>query len=162
MYIKQSELLWGLDNNFIKEFIESAMKKTHPEGYKLFSAGDSADFFYILLKGSIRLSVGEQDKTTYLVEHAGEAFGWSGLVGIPKYSASAECAKESMVMVFAKEFVQNVTDADPENGMRFYRRLARMIGNRLIHSYHLEIDGVTDGVQYNFESKESIEPHQNV
>ncbi|MCP3890210.1 MAG: Crp/Fnr family transcriptional regulator [Desulfobulbaceae bacterium] len=162
MYIKQSELLWGLDNNFIKEFIESAMKKTHPEGYKLFSAGDSADFFYILLKGSIRLSVGEQDKTTYLVEHAGEAFGWSGLVGIPKYSASAECAKESMVMVFAKEFVQNVTDADPENGMRFYRRLARMIGNRLIHSYHLEIDGVTDGVQYTFESKESIEPHQNV
>ena len=161
MYIKQSELLWGLDNHFIKAFIESAMKKTHPGGYKLFSAGDPADFFFILMKGSIRLSVGEKDKTTYLVEHAGEAFGWSGLVGMPQYSASAECVKESMVMIFAKEFVQNVTDADPVNGMRFYRRLARMLGNRLIHSYHLEIEGVTDGLQYTFETEENIEPHQS-
>jgi len=64
-------------------------------------------------------------------------------------------------MIFAKEFVQNVTDADPVNGMRFYRRLARMLGNRLIHSYHLEIEGVTDGLQYTFETEENIEPHQS-
>ena len=162
MYIKQSELLWGLDNHFIKEFIESAMKKTYPEGYKLFSAGDPADCFFILMKGSVRLSVGEEDKTTYLVEHAGEAFGWSGLVGMPKYSASAVCAKESMVMIFAKEFVQGVTEADPVNGMRFYRRLARMLGNRLMHSYNVEIEGVTDGLNYTFETAEPVDSQQNV
>ncbi len=161
MYIKQSELLWGLDNHFIKEFIDSGMKKTYPEGYKLFNAGDSADFFYILTKGSIRLSVGEQDKTTYIVEHAGEAFGWSGLVGMPKYSASAECLKESRVTIFAKDFVQSVADNDTENGMRFYRRLARMLGKRLIHSYGIEMEGVTDDLHYRFatdEEKESLEP----
>ena len=59
---------------FIKSFVDSAMKKSHPKGYKLFSAGDSADFFYILMTGSIRLSVGQEDKTTYLIEHAGESF----------------------------------------------------------------------------------------
>ena len=162
MYIKQSELLWGLDNHFIKEFIESAMKKTYPEGYKLFSAGDPADYFFILMKGSVRLSGGEEDKTTYRVEHAGEAFGWSGLVGMPKYSASAECVKETMVMIFAKEFVQGVAEADPVNGMRFYRRLARMLGNRLIHSYNVEIEGVTDGLNYTFETAEPIDSRQNV
>ena len=161
MYFKQSDLLWGLDNHFIKKFIESAMKKTHPKGYKLFNAGDTADFFFIMMKGSIRLSIGELKRTTYLVEHAGEAFGWSGLVGMPKYSASAECAEESMVMIFAKEFVQDVTDEDPVNGMRFYRRLARMLGKRLIHSYHHETDGVTDELQYTLETKENIESHQN-
>ena len=161
MYIKQSDLLWGLDNQFIKEFIESAMKKTHPEGFKLFNAGDPADFFYIMMKGSIRLSVGKQNQTTYLVEHAGEAFGWSGLVGMPTYSASAECLKESMVMIFAKEFVQGVTDADPVNGMRFYRRLARMLGNRLIHSYQLIADGVTEGIAYPFAVPENREAQQN-
>ena len=147
MFIKQSDLLWGLDNHFIKNFISSAMKKTHPQGYKLFSAGDAADFFYILLKGSIRLSVGEEDKTTYMVEHAGEAFGWSGLVGMEKYSASAECLEESMVMIFAKEFVREVTDNDTANGMRFYRRLARMLGDRLIHSYNLDDADAIYGVQ---------------
>ncbi len=138
MFVKQSDLLWGLDNEFIKNFINSAMKKTHPKGYKLFSAGDAADFFYILMKGSIRLSVGIPDKTTYLVEHAGEAFGWSGLVGMESYSASAECLEDTMVMVFAKEFVAEVAENNPENGMRFYRRLARMVGKRLIHSYSLD------------------------
>jgi CRP/FNR family cyclic AMP-dependent transcriptional regulator len=162
MYIKQSELLWGLDNHFIKEFINSAMKKTHPENYKLFSAGDPADYFFILMKGSIRLRLGDKAKTTCLVEHAGEAFGWSGLVGMPKYSASAECVKESMVMIFAKEFVRGVTDADPDNGMRFYRRLARMLGNRWIHSYNVEIDGVTDGLKYTFETEKNIESHQDL
>ncbi len=161
MYIKQSELLWGLDNHFIKEFIDSAMKKTYPQGYKLFSAGDPAGFFYILLRGSIRLSVGEEDKTTYIVEHGGEAFGWSGLVGMPKYSATAECVKESMVMIFAKDFVQSVAEADPENGMRFYRRLARMLGKRLIYSYGIEMEGVTDDLYYRFESEDrtaSLQP----
>jgi CRP/FNR family transcriptional regulator, cyclic AMP receptor protein len=136
------------------------MKKTHPEVYKLFNVGDAADFFFILIKGSVRLSVGGNSKTTYLVEHAGEAFGWSGLVGMPNYSASAECLEESVVMVFAKEFVQDVTDADPVNGMRFYRRLARMLGSRLIHNYQLESDKTVDQSQYPFDAGKNIESHQ--
>lgn len=160
MYIKQSELLWGLDSHFIKEFIDSAMKKTYPEGYKLFSAGDPADYFYIMMKGSIRLSVGDENKTTYIVEHGGEGFGWSSLVGMPKYSASAECAKESMVMIYAKDFVQSVAETDPENGMRFYRRLARMLGKRLIYSYGIEMAGVTDDLQYSFEEEDKEDSMQ--
>lgn len=161
MYIKQSELLWGLENDFIKEFINSGMKKTHPEGYKLFSAGDPADYFYILIKGSIRLSLGDAERTTYLVEHGGEAFGWSGLVGLDKYSASAECAKESMMLIFAKDFVREVCDADPENGMRFYRRLAKMLGIRWIHSYRVDIEGVTDAVEYTLETPEQKQSQQH-
>ena len=162
MFVKQADLLWGLDNHFIKEFIASSMKKTHPEGYKLFNVGDAADFFYILIKGKIRLSVGEQNKTTYIVDHAGEAFGWSGLVGMPKYSASAECVEESIVMVFAKEFVQEVTDADPVNGMRFFRRLARMLGNRLIHNYQHETVGAVGEMQFTFEADKSTELHKDL
>lgn len=155
MYIKQSDLLWGLDHSFVKEFIDAGMKKTFPEGYKIFSISDPADFFYILIKGSVRLSLEEPSKTTYLVEHAGEAFGWSGLVGMPKYSATAQCLKESIVMIFAKEFVQEVTEANPENGLRFYRRLARMLGNRLIHSYYLDTER-TQEITYTYGADDSI------
>ncbi len=154
MYLKQSDLLWGLDNQFIKKFIESAMKKTHPKGYKLFSAGDPGDNFYILIKGRVQLSVGEQNKTTYMVEHAGEAFGWSGLVGMPLYSASAECVEDSIVMIFANQFVQEITESDPENGMRFFKRLARMLGTRLIHNYQMITDYSTYGPLYTQEAQE--------
>ncbi len=112
-----------------------------------------------MVKGSIRLKPGEQDKTTYLVNHAGEAFGWSSLVGMDKYTASAQCLKETMFMRFTKEFVQEITEADPVNGMRFYRRLARMLGNRLIHSYRHETDAVPDGLKYSFGTGQNIESY---
>ncbi len=80
---------------------------------------------------------------------------------MPKYSASAECVEESIVMVLAKEFVQDVADADPVNGMRFYKRLARMLGNRLIHNYQGKTEGVVDGYQFNLETSNSIESQQD-
>ncbi len=147
MFFKQSELLDGLETAFIKNFIDSAEKNTHPKGYRLFKTGDAAEFFYILEKGRIRLCVGEQERTTYIVEHAGEAFGWSGLVGNETYTGTAECIEESTVMVFSKEFVSDVTESDPVNGMRFYRSLARMLGDRLKHSYNLDDeDAIYEGL----------------
>jgi len=159
MYIKQSDLLWGLDKSFIQEFIETGMKTTHPKGFLLFNVGDPADLFFILVKGSIRLNLGEQTKTTYLVEHAGEAFGWSSLVGLEKYTASAECLEETMVIRFAKEFIDDVTEADPVNGMKFYRRLARMLGNRLIHSYGFNADIDSAGLNYSLGTGQDTESY---
>jgi CRP-like cAMP-binding protein len=158
MYLKQSDLLWGLDNSFVKEFINAGMKKTHPQGFQLFNVGDPADYFFIMIKGRIKLSLDEPSKTAYIVEHAGEAFGWSGLVGMAHYSAAAECLEESIVMTFAKDFVREVTDADPENGMRFYRKLARMLGKRLIHSYYLDADMESE-IPYTRTDVKKIEPH---
>ena len=151
MLVKQSDLLSGLDAQFIKDFTDSAKKKTHPEGYKLFNTGDTADSFYILTEGRIRISVGEDedDKTTYIV-HASEGFGWSGLVGFEKYTGSAECLVESSVMVFDNKFIKDLAENDPVNGLRFYRRLARMLGDRLIHSYyHDDTDAIYEGLVHN-------------
>ena len=150
MFVKQADLLLELDDQFKKDFTDSALKKTHPEGDKLFNTGDAADFFYILIKGRIRISVGEEDKTTYIIEHAGEGFGWSGLVGFEKYTGAAECIVESTVMAFDIKIVKDLAESDPVNGLRFYRRLARMLGDRLIHSYyHDDIDAIYEGLVHN-------------
>lgn len=159
MYIKQSDLLWGLDKDFIQDFIETAIKDTYPKGLMLFKEGDPADFFYILVKGSVRLSLGERNPATYLVNHAGEAFGWSSLVGLQTYTASAECLKESIIMRFAKESVQVLTETDPLNGMEFYKRLARMLGNRLVHSNRFETAAVSEGLELSFGSGQDIESY---
>lgn len=159
MYIKQSDLLWGLDKTFIQAFIETSLKETRPEGYVLFNEGDPADFFFILMKGRININLGEEEKQPYLVKHAGEAFGWSSLVGAEKYSASCVCREESMFMRFAKEFIQEVTEADPVNGMEFYRRLARMLGNRMILSYHPEAEIVPSELHFTFGADQVIESH---
>ncbi|MGW8194854.1 MAG: Crp/Fnr family transcriptional regulator [Desulforhopalus sp.] len=159
MYIKQSDLLWGLDKHFIQVFFEPAVKKTHPQGFMLFKKGDPAEYFYILVKGSISLHPGGETKTAYLVNHAGEAFGWSSLVGMDTYTASAECLRESVVMRFNKETVREMAEADPLNGMKFFRRLARMLGNRLVHSYQHETETVPEGLDLSFGSGQSIKAY---
>jgi CRP/FNR family transcriptional regulator, cyclic AMP receptor protein len=159
MYIKQSDLLWGLDKHFIQDFVETGIKDTYPKGSMLFKEGDPADSFYILVKGSVRLSLGEQNRTTYLVNHAGEAFGWSSLVGLKNYTASAECLKESVIIRFAKESILAIAEVDPLNGMEFYKRLARMLGDRLIHSYRSENTDVSEGLELSFGSGQNIESY---
>jgi len=156
MYFKQSDLLWGLDKQFVQKFIETSRKETHPKGFILFREGDPADFFFIMVKGSIRLSLGSQGRTAYLVNHAGEAFGWSGLVDMEKYTASAEFSKETTLLRFDKNVVQEVAENDPVNGLRFYRRLARMLGNRLINSYQYATDTVPDGLENTFGTGQGV------
>ncbi|SDP54791.1 Crp/Fnr family transcriptional regulator [Desulforhopalus singaporensis] len=159
MYLQQSDLLWGMDKEFVQKFIGSGMKETHPKGFKLFQEGEPAEFFFIMVKGSIRISLGEHGRTTYLVNHAGEAFGWSSLVGMKSYTASAQCLKETTFIRFTKEFVDEIVEEDPVNGMKFYKRLAGMLGNRLIHSYHLEPADLSDGLEYSFGSGKDIESY---
>ncbi len=159
MYIKQSDLLRGLDKKFLIHFFEASIKETHSAGSILFREGDSSDYFFILLKGSIRLELGKLGRTTYLVNHAGEAFGWSALVGRDVYSASAICLKDTMIMKFKNKHIREITASDSFNGMKFYKRLARMLGNRLIHSYHVESETIPDNLMYSFGSGQEIKSY---
>ena len=73
----------------------------------------------------------------YIVNHAGEAFGWSSLIDRDVYSATADCTGETMLMKFDKETFQRTLDHDPTSGLVFFRRIAETLGNRLLHSYKM-------------------------
>jgi CRP-like cAMP-binding protein len=68
-----------------------SMTESYDEGDLLFQQGDPANQFYILLKGRIKLILGETGHAVYIVSNAGEAFGWSSLIDRETYTASAEC-----------------------------------------------------------------------
>jgi len=96
---------------------------------------DPADWFYILLTGRIKLSLGQTGQVVYVVSHAGEAFGWSSLVGRPSYSASAECLAASKLLKFDRQKLEKIIEKDPQNGMTLFKSLATILGNRLLHGY---------------------------
>jgi CRP-like cAMP-binding protein len=97
MYLKQKELLWELDHDFIKHLMDIAIKETHEKGACIFRQGDSADHFYVLIKGCVVLKNENINQTVYIVRHPGEIFGWSSIVGRGVYSVSAECLEPAMV-----------------------------------------------------------------
>ena len=137
MYFQQSDLLRGLDKNFVKEFIDIAEKETHKTGYTLFREGDRAGYFYVLLKGRVKITIGESGHTVYTVDRAGEVFGWSSIVGRARYSASAECRETTMLLRINMGRLNKILEKDAPTGLVFFKRLAGSLGKRLLETYRL-------------------------
>lgn len=137
MYFQQSDLLRGMNKEFIKTFMDITEKEFHKKGHFLFREGDPAGHFYILLKGRIKLSIGQEGHTVYTVDHSGEAFGWSSLVGGNRYSASAECREPTKLLKVDVTRLHNILEKEPENGALFFKHLAATLGNRLLQTYRM-------------------------
>lgn len=137
MYIQQADLFWGMKRNFVKEVMDVAEKESYHKGDFLFHEGDPATYFYILLKGRVKLTIGEIGQMVHTVDHAGEAFGWSSLIDRDFYSASAECAIDTVLLKFDRRTLQKILEEDLGNAYIFIKRLAQIIGNRLLRSYEM-------------------------
>jgi len=137
MYIQQADLFWGMSRDFVKEVMNIAEKESYQKGRFLFREGDPAANFYILIKGRVKLIIGETGQMVHTVDHAGEAFGWSSLIDRDVYSASAECTIDTILQKFDRRALQKILEEDPANGLIFYKRLTGTIGNRLIWSYKM-------------------------
>jgi len=136
MYLKQKDIFWALDKAFVKEIMSVAETGSHRGGDLLFQEGEPADHLYILLKGSVKLSLGRTGQLVHVVNNAGEAFGWSSLIGRANYSASAECLTATKLIKLDKDTLQKVIEKDPANGMIFFKCIATILGNRLIQGYN--------------------------
>lgn len=137
MYIKQSDLLLGTSMDFVKKFMDISRMVSHAKGDILFHENDEARYFYILLNGHIKLSVGGGGQAVYDVAQNGEAFGWSSLIGRDVYSASAECVDPTTLLVTDRRELGKVLEEDPANGIIFLKQLAATLGNRLMETYKM-------------------------
>ena len=55
MYLKQKDIFWGMSKDFLKEVMKISVTESYKKNDLLFQEGDSADRFYILLKGHVKL-----------------------------------------------------------------------------------------------------------
>jgi CRP-like cAMP-binding protein len=81
--------------------------------------------------------VGEPEQVVYNAERNGEAFGWSSLIGRDVYSASAECIEATKLLKTSSDKLSRILQADPDNGIIFFRQLASTLGNRLLETYKI-------------------------
>jgi len=137
MFIRQSDLFMGTSMDFVKKFMDISEMSAHEKGEVLFRENDRAEFFFILLNGRVKLSVGKPKQVVYKAERNGEAFGWSSLIGGNVYSASAECLEPTKLLKTASKQLARVLEEDAENGMIFFKQLAATLGNRLLEMYRV-------------------------
>jgi CRP/FNR family cyclic AMP-dependent transcriptional regulator len=136
MFVEKGYLFQGMSPEFMDEISRSLIRETHAKGDLLFRAGDPADFLYVLEDGRVRLSAGDRGIVTRIVEKEGDALGWSSLVGREAYSSSAECLTDVRVVKIKNEVLNDIFNRYPACGLLLFRRLARLIGERLLENYH--------------------------
>lgn len=132
MFLLKSDIFKDLRREAVDEISEIAVEEIHGLGSKLFSAGDPADHFYILVDGSVQISVGLNNHREYVVGNLGEAFGWSSVVGNNTYTAEAMCMAPTKLLKIYKTDLERVFDNHERSGRKFYMSLARQLGQRLI------------------------------
>jgi CRP-like cAMP-binding protein len=137
MYMMQKDLLSGMDKDFVRQFMDFAVKESHRKGYVLFREGKRANHFFILLKGCVKISIGETGHTVYTVNHPGEAFGWSSLLGRRGYSATAECKESTKLLKIDAAKLHELLEREPAFGRLFFKRIAGILGNRLLQTYKM-------------------------
>ncbi len=135
MYLKQGDLFWGMDKDFVKSAMELSTKENLEEGKAVFKEGDPANAFYILVKGRIKLTLGEKSREVYVAYQPGEVIGWSSLIGRDVMSATATCLEPTIVSRLDKDGFLKIIEANPSEGTTLFQRLATMLGNRLLHLY---------------------------
>jgi CRP-like cAMP-binding protein len=115
--------------------LDLAEKLSQAEKDVLFKAGDPAGHFYVLLKGQVKLSLADTGPVVYMVRQPGEIIGWSGLIGRDAYSATGECVEATNLLKFDRDVFLRILKKYPKNEALLFRRLAEMLGNRLLELY---------------------------
>ncbi|MDQ7785252.1 MAG: cyclic nucleotide-binding domain-containing protein [Desulfomonilaceae bacterium] len=132
MFLTKTDFFKDLRQEAIHEISEIAVEERHDPGVKLFSPGDPANEFYLLMDGSVRISIGKANHKEYLVQNLGEAFGWSSVVGNDTYTAEATCTVPTRLLKINKADLEKVFENHERSGRKFYLTLARQLGQRLI------------------------------
>ncbi len=135
MQLQQGDLFWGMDKEFVKKAMDLSVRVSLAEGDHLFHEGDRATDFYILLTGRVKLILGKSDKVVYMARQAGELIGWSSLTEREAYSASGLCMEPaSLLKIDSTRFLGLLND-EPASGLTLFKRIATMLGNRLLELY---------------------------
>jgi len=135
MYIKQADLFWGMDKDFVKEAMERSEKLEFKEGAVIFRNSDPADHFFVLVKGRVLLILGQTGPSVYIARHAGEIIGWSGIIGRHAYSATARCTEPTRLLRFERNHFMKSLEKHTASEALLFRRLAEMLGHRLVEIY---------------------------
>jgi CRP/FNR family transcriptional regulator, cyclic AMP receptor protein len=135
MIIQKADLFKDLSPETMNEVSKIMVEESWDKGSSVFSAGNPAKHFYILVDGTIRLSVGSEAEIDYTVSRPGEAFGWSGMVDRPVYMATAECLTPCKLIKIDNEKLNTVLGKDSSSGMKFYKCLASCVVQRLVYNY---------------------------
>lgn len=96
------ELLDGMDNAVLGDILSSSRPKSFKRGTAIYSQGDEAKMYFIILHGRIKIAqVGSNGSQTVIrILGRGDPFGCAAVLGRPHYPCSASAVVDSLVLAW--------------------------------------------------------------
>ena len=142
------EFFVGLPERALAAIAGLAEKKRYAPGEIIFSPERSSEWAFLLLRGSVRLTVHAstlpEPVTLASLETPGQAFGFSSVVGQGHHNSSAEAVTEVEAVAFHGPRFLDYLEKDPEVGFTVMRRVARAISRRLAAMRRLLLETIID------------------
>ncbi|MBN2266019.1 MAG: Crp/Fnr family transcriptional regulator [Candidatus Aminicenantes bacterium] len=142
------ELFEGLPDKALEAVAAIAEERRYAAGAIIFSPEQSSDWAFLLLAGSVRLTVHAsslpQPMTVAVLETPGQAFGFSTIIGQQHHNSSAEAVADvRAVAIHGPKFLEYL-EKDPEVGFVVMRRVAKALSRRLATLRRVLLDTVVD------------------
>ena len=121
---------------------------TFPPDTIIFEQGDPATRLYLILDGAISIRYKPYDGPPITVTHlqAGDAFGWSAVVGSAYYTSSIISDTQVEAICIRGENLWNLCLKHPEMGRKVLDRLARVVSSRWKNA-HAQVQSLLNSVQ---------------
>lgn len=114
----------------------------------IFSPEKSAEHLYVLLEGSVRLTVFVSPLsgpvTVTVLGTPGQTFGFSSVVGSGHHNSSAESGTNVRIIAVKGRELMEYLAKEPEVGFVLMKRVARIISNRLAALRRLLVETIID------------------
>ena len=131
--LKQIVMLTFLTDPMLDRLAEIIDVLKFDQGEFIFRVNDPSRRFYMLRAGRVLLEQRISDQVTACIAaiKPGFSFGWSAMIEDMVYTVDAVCEMPCDVLSFRPEKIEKLFEADPEMGLRMYRRLVVIIKKRL-------------------------------
>jgi CRP-like cAMP-binding protein len=142
------ELFVGLPDRALDAIAAFAERKTYVPGEIIFSPEHSAERAFLLLRGSVRLTVHASalpmPVALATLETPGQAFGFSSVLGQGHHNSSAEAVTEAEAVALDAPRFLDYLGKNPEVGFVVMSRVAQAISRRLATMRRLLLETVID------------------
>ncbi len=124
----------NLPSQFFPILEEHATYQDFRAKEKMFSKGQSADYFYLIIEGRVTIETPfVPGEGVISVQHvgAGEPLGWSWFFPPHKWHFTARAVEPTRCIVFDAARLRQLADADPAFGYQLAMRVGTLVTERL-------------------------------
>jgi CRP-like cAMP-binding protein len=131
--LKSIYLFSDLSDSELAKVASVAEEKVIMQGQDLFSRGEEAKSFYVMLMGSVKIAVNSQagDEIQIRKLGSGSHFGEMPFLDGEKRSATVQAMESSTVLEFSYAKMLSLFEKDVVLANKFYRSAARYLAIRL-------------------------------